>query len=312
MKIIFWGLGSIGSRHARLIKKNFDFEIFAYRTTSNSPNQLDIEEIYNLEDIKKIKPDVAFVTNPTSMHIQSIHYAASQNLHLFIEKPLCDKLSKELSDSLLLIKKKRLFTYIACQLRFHPVIQYIKQIIKNKTIYVSRVICSSYLPDWRSERDYRTVYSAKKNMGGGVLLDLIHEPDYCSWLFGQIKKIIGIYGKISHLEIDTEDFANYLVIHDSGIYSSIHLDYFGQKPQRIIEIIGNNFQISGDLLNNKITTFLPEPETVFFEPIQKDEIYLRQLLYFFNCIQKNIQPMNSINDHLKILKPVLNFKVCLV
>jgi len=310
MKIIFFGLGSIGLRHARLIKDNFDFELFAYRTTKKQRNLLNIEEIYNLEDINKIKPDVAFITNPTSLHIQSIHYAASLNLHLFIEKPLCDIISNELSDIVRLIKKKNLFTYIACQLRFHPVIQYLKKIINNKNIYVSRVICSSYLPDWRLGRDYRTVYSAKKSMGGGVLLDLIHEPDYCSWLFGKIKRITGMYEKISNLDIETEDFANYLILHDSGIYSSIHLDYFGKKTQRIIEIIGDNFHVSGDLLNNTVTTFLPELHTISFEPMQKDGIYLNQLLYFFNCLQSNEHPMNDIFDHLNVLEPVLNFKVC--
>jgi len=309
MKIIFFGLGSIGLRHARLIKDNFDHGLFAYRTTKKQTNVLNIEEVYTIEDIKKIKPDIAFITNPTALHIQSIRYAASLNLHLFIEKPLCDILSRELYDILRLIKKKNLITYIACQLRFHPVIQYLKRIIDNKKIYVSRVICSSYLPDWRSDRDYRTIYSAKKSMGGGVLLDLIHEPDYCSWLFGKIKKVTGMYEKISNLDIETEDFANYLILHDSGVYSNIHLDYFGKKIQRIIEIIGDNFHVSGDLWNNTVTTVLPELQTVSFESLQKDEIYLNQLLYFFNCLQNNKQPMNSIHEHLNVLAPILNFKV---
>ena len=62
--------------------------------------------------------------------------------------------------------------------------QYVKNNVDLSKVYSARAISSSYLPDWRPGQDYRTTYSAHKDMGGGVSIDLIHEWDYLSWLFG--------------------------------------------------------------------------------------------------------------------------------
>ncbi len=63
--------------------------------------------------------------------------------------------------------------------------------------YCARVICSSYLPDWRPGVDYRTVYSAHKAMGGGVTIDLIHEWDYLVELFGVPQQLYNFKGTYS-------------------------------------------------------------------------------------------------------------------
>ena len=45
--------------------------------------------------------------------------------------------------------------------------------------------CSSFLPSWRKNIDYQSSVSAKKSLGGGVLLELSHEIDYLIWLIGK-------------------------------------------------------------------------------------------------------------------------------
>jgi len=308
-KILFFGLGSIGQRHAKLIQNNYDYELFAYRNNKKNKHISDIEEVYTLKGIARIKPDIIFITNPTSMHIDSILSVIKLKPHFFIEKPLCEKIDDRVSKLLDIIKKDKLVTYVACQLRFHPIIQYIKKIIKGKKIFFSKIICSSFLPDWRPNRDYRNIYSAHKHLGGGVILDLIHEPDYCYWLFGSIKKIKGVFGQISNLEIDSEDFANLSIVHDSGMLSNVYLDYFGKTSKREIEIFAHDFNVHADILKNVITIRTSNEEQIYFGNLNNDDIYLKQLNYFFNCIENKQKPMNNINDHLKILYPIISFKV---
>ena len=79
-------------------------------------------------------------------------------------------------------------------------------LLKNEKIYFTKFVCNSYLPHWR-DCDYRQNYSAKKNLGGGVLLDLSHEIDLAFYLFGKLKLEFAQNFKISELDIDSDDFA---------------------------------------------------------------------------------------------------------
>lgn len=308
MKVVFFGLGSIGSRLARLIRDNFNYNLYAFRATKNSPNNLGIHEVYELNELKHLAPDVAFITNPTSLHIDTAIQSATLGMHLFIEKPLCNRLDKW-EDLRRTVQEKQIISYVGCNMRFDPMIQYLKQSLNPDKIFYSRVVCSSYLPDWRPHQDYKNSYSGRKNLGGGVVLDLIHEPDYCHWLFGPISRINGNAGKCSHLEIETEDFADINLHHSSGFLSNIHLNYFGRKLQRKIEIFGNNLYIEADLIERTVITVNKEGNDIQkFDLIDRDYTYEQELEYFFQCLNDHEVPMNNIEEHITILKPVLEFK----
>ena len=151
---------------------------------------------------------------------------------MFIEKPIShsleniDKLENE-------IRKRKLLTYVAYNMRFHPIMNNLKELTSGdeKPIYF-RAICSSYLPNWRPRQDYSKSYSAKKEMGGGVILDLSHEIDYLTWLFGEIKDIDGYCGKISNLEIDGEDILDAQITCNSNRKGNLHLDCFSRDKER--------------------------------------------------------------------------------
>jgi len=310
-KIIFFGLGSIGTKHASIIQKNYGYELFAFRTNKGQEkNNLNIKEFYNLKDAFAIKPDIAFITNPTCLHIKTAFECATKNINLFIEKPI-DCALNGINELYSEIKKRKIFSYVAYNLRFHPVIEELKKIInkQEKPIYF-RVVCSSYLPDWRSNQDYTKSYSAKSKMGGGVILDLSHEFDYISWLFGEIEQIKGFSGKISNLKIDSEDIADLTISCKSKIKGSLHLDYFSKNNQRKISIYFNDRYIEGDLISNRIKIINKnnkEKKKKFSFII--DETYTKQLEYFFkNFNHKNLDIMNNFSEALKTFKKIMEFK----
>jgi CMP-N,N'-diacetyllegionaminic acid synthase len=103
------------------------------------------------------------------------------NKIILVEKPLFHKY-KNIS-----LKKNKIF--VNYNLRFNPVISFLRKIKNKNSFYSANLSCSSYLPDWRKNRNYIQTYSAKKVMGGGVLLDLSHEIDYIQSIFGKINNI---------------------------------------------------------------------------------------------------------------------------
>lgn len=294
MKVCFCGLGSIGKRHLENIltiaeELNIDLEIHALRKT---PRILE-DEIFSFvskqiidEDKLDCDYDVVFVTNPTILHYDTIKAMSGKTKHMFIEKPIFD--GKKYNIEALSLHKEGVY-YVAGPLRFSNVLQKLKELILEEKIYCVRSICSSYLPDWRPNLDYRLLYSARKDQGGGVTIDLIHEWDYITFLFGFPQNVYCIYGKYSHLEIDSEDLAVYIANYKDKVVE-LHLDYFGRVPRREIEIFTEKGTILGDIIKNTIS-FTNSREQIHFEE-EKNDIYLKEMRFFIDNILKN----NNFNN----------------
>jgi predicted dehydrogenase len=311
LKILFFGLGSIGKKHAKILNDHFTVELYAYRTKKGQEkNALSIQEFSTLDDAFSIQPDIALITNPTYLHIPTALECAQRNISLFIEKPLShcldhlDELEKE-------IQKRKLFTYVAYNMRFHPVINYLKNIVSTgeQPIYF-RVVCSSYLPKWRPEQHYENSYSAQKELGGGVTLDLSHEFDYIVWIFGELQHITGYCGKISNLQINSEDLTEAQITCTQNLRGTLHLNYFSLYNERKIQLYYNTKYIEGDLIQNTVTTIEnnKKPQTKKFQNTT-NSTYTKQLQYFFEQYhKKNLQNMNNFSEALKTFRKIMEFK----
>ncbi len=304
-KIAIIGLGSIGTRHlhniARVLgERNISFTIDLIRTgkgkeLDTKTKRFTNEVFYSYDNVPK-DYDVIFITNPTYLHYETIKKYSPKTKHMFIEKPVFDKtdiLIEELS-----LKNDSIY-YVACPLRYTSVIQYIKNHCDLNKVYSVRVICSSYLPDWRPGTDYRTIYSAHKSQGGGVTIDLIHEWDYLHYLFGEPKQIYNIKGKFSNLEIDSDDLSIYIAKYDN-MAAEIHLDYFGRKPIREIQLFTDEETIVGDLINNEIK-YLKSGRSMVFNESRNDFQY-KEIEYFFDILEGKETNHNNIEYALKTLK----------
>ncbi len=307
-RVVFFGLGSIGHRLARLTAEMRRHEVFAFRSGRTGDSLPGVEDITSEVELAAIAPEVAFITNPTSLHVETALACARRGMHLFIEKPLADRL-EGVAPLIRTVERRGLVTYVGCNLRFDPMLRALKSRLEGRSPVFARVICSSHLPSWRPAQDYRRSYSASRAMGGGVLLDLIHEPDYCHWLFGPIEAVGGGASKASALEIETEDMADLVLKHHSGLRSQVHLDYFGLRTQRTIEVFGNDFYAAADLVartllwiengRRRVTT-LAAPG--------RDDTYREELNDFFHCLDRGETPMNGLREHLQVLKPILAFR----
>lgn len=307
MKIIFFGLGSIGQRHAQILLKNYNHMLYAFRSGINeSPNSLGIKELHSWDEVKKLSPDIAFITNPTNLHIETAIKCAEINCKLFIEKPIGKDL-EGLDKLLQIVKEKNLTTYVAYNLRFSPVIIKLKEYIAKHKILHVRAVCTSFLPNWHPQTNYLKSYSANAEMGGGVILDLSHEIDYISFLLGPIKKIQGNYSKRGNTTVDVEDYADILI--DTNISpANIHINFLSQLRQRYIQLDFEDLTIMADLINVEIKEYVNEELRQSFKlDYKKGQEYIEQIKYFFDNI-KNPKMKNNLIEASDLYKKIISFK----
>jgi len=305
MKVLIIGLGSIAKKHiSSLMELIPDVKIYAFRSVKNSANFLNVTNIYDFNDAPN-DIDFIIISNPTSLHASAIEQILIFNTPLFIEKPMFDKIDNNIS-LVNLIQEKRLKTYIACNLRFHPVIDFLKKYLKNlnKRINEVNVYCGSYLPEWRNGSNYIDSYSAKSSMGGGVHLDLIHELDYCIWLFGFPIKHSSVKRKVSQLQIDSIDYCSYNLFYEN-FNLSVVLNYFRVKPKRQIEIVFEDDVFTCDLLSAIIKN--SHGQVIFEEKgFNMNDTYLKQMEYFIDHLNNDKPFMNNSNEAFDILKIALH------
>jgi len=301
MEVLILGLGSIAAKHIIALKAlDKDVAIFALRSGNNGTDASGVINIYDLSELKA-KPDFAIISNPTNRHLQSITQLAESGIPLFIEKPPLHSMDGALQATEL-IKRNNIFTYVACNLRFHPCITFLKDYFENNTCRLNEVnvYCGSYLPDWRPGKDYKKNYSADKAMGGGVHLDLFHEMDYTCWLFGYPAKSYGFFSTKSSLDIDAVDYANYLLAY-VDFNASIILNYYRRTPKRTIDILFDTETWVVDLINCTITA--QSGALIFQSPGFKIiDTYINQMRYFTDCLKNGKTPMNTLEDAVKVLQ----------
>ena len=297
-KVLFIGVGSIAKRHIRnfhaIENDDLHFEIDAVRRTAVPVEGVD--HVYQSVDDVPDNYDIIFITNPTEYHLSALKQYHEKGKHFFVEKPVVS--IGQIEEAKKIELKKDSIYYVACPLRYNAVLQYIKTNIAPSDVISVRSISSSYLPDWRPGQDYRTTYSAHKALGGGVSIDLIHEWDYLTFLFGWPSKVFSLIGKKSDLEIDSDDYAIYIAEFKDKIIE-LHLDYFGRKTIREIQLFTKDDTIIGDIANNQIT-FLKSEQKIKFEE-ERDDYQKRELLHFISLISSNGDTGNGFIHATKVL-----------
>ena len=313
MKVVIVGFGSIGQRHCKnlLDKSNTEIYLCTKHNLKNFKNNKKIQNLPSLEECLKKQPDIGLVCNTGNLHVETAIKLAKNNCHLLIEKPLSNSL-KNITSLLSLVKKNKLVTLMGFNLRFHPCLIKVKQLLaKNK---IGRVIYvdaenGSYLPDWHPEEDYRKSYSSRNALGGGVVLTCLHEIDYLYWLFGDVKEVSAITGKFSDLKIDSEDLSSISLRFKNNIIAEVHLDFFQRPAQRSCKIVGTNGTLFCDFNRNIVSLYELNKkkwkEIMNLKNYNINDMYVDEIKQLLKCIKTQKKSVNDINQGIKTLKIAL-------
>ena len=301
MKVLIVGLGSIARKHISALRAlEPELEITALRSSAGYEEVEGIKSILKLPEPSSLQSyDFAIISNPTSLHAATIENLLESGLPLFIEKPLFDSLQHD--ELVERVVEKGTLTYIGCNLRFVDSLGFLKAYLsrhKERRINEVNSYCGSYMPEWRKGADYRKGYSARRELGGGVHLDLIHELDYICWLFGFPESSRGIWRNVSSLGIESYDYANYQLLYP-GFTASVVLNYYRRVYKRTLEIVFEDDTWTLDFKTNKITD--GKGEVVYEGKTGIPESYLRQMEYFLSHLKKNEKSENDISNAYQTL-----------
>lgn len=306
IKILIIGFGSIGQRHYRNLQKLGFENVYAFDVAEDRIKnyELRIKNI-NVNNLRQF--NVVFVCNPNNMHIRTALAAARAGCHLFIEKPLSHNLSG--IDKLKKIcAKNKLTVMVGHNMRFHPCLQFIHNYLnKNKLgkIYSIQFESGYYLPLWRPGADYRKNYAAKKETGGGIILDDIHSFDLLFWLnnFKEVSEAKFVYDKVSDLQIETEDFSLASFKFKNKVLGLVICDYLQQSYTWRCKVVGEKGNIEWDFNNNIVWLRDNKGSKKLFEAKNFDfnNVYLDEVKYFLNNLGGR-KKINDIKDSQIVLK----------
>lgn len=316
-------MGSIGQRHYKNLKSLGEDDIIVFRSgrgnsdfTSKFVSEFKPNIIYDLKEALALKPDAVFITNPTAYHIPVALAAAQAGCHLFIEKPISHSFDD--TETLLAeVKKKNLVSYVAYNLRFHPLLNTVKEWLGDADRFGRAVSVHASLgervTDWHPWEDYRSSYACRQDLGGGVVLTQSHEIDYLSWLFGPVFSVGAVGGSLGGLGIGVEDVAKAIIKFKSGVVGSLDLDYLKRPPRRGLEIVTTQGCIVWDYYGKNIT-FVPlkssEKEIKLFEPegFDRNNTFLEEVKHFLDCVRSNKGSVNPVEQGIEVLKLCLGIK----
>jgi predicted dehydrogenase len=322
MKFLIAGLGSIGRRHLRNLVALGERDVVLYRTHRSTLMDDELTGFpveTELESALSHKPDAVIISNPTALHLDVAIPAARAGCHLLLEKPISHNMERvgELDQA---VNQSGSQVLVGFQFRFHPGLEkaaeLIKQGIVGRPISV-RAVYGEYLPGMHPWEDYRKSYSARQELGGGVILTLCHPFDYLRWILGDVASLWAYSDQKNDFDIQVEDTAEIGLHFLSGVVGSVNLN-FNQRPRsQFLEIVGVEGTLRWDNETGAVTIFqAKESDSLDVIPVQwekytvpvgfnRNDMFLDEMAHFLDVVKGEAEPVCTLDDGRKALKLAL-------
>ncbi|MFC2036473.1 cytidylyltransferase domain-containing protein [Chloroflexota bacterium] len=295
-RVAVFGCGSIGQRHIRNLRRLGVTDITALRSRQGHSQELDpglgVREVETWQELIETQPDVALISNPTSLHLKTATQVMPHVRGLFVEKPLDSSLDG-VRAFLERVKANKSISFVGFTLQFHPAVQLVQEYLESDRLGSPLVLqcqVGHWLPDWHPYEDYRQAYYARKDLGGGVALTLIHEIHLSTELLGPARAVSCLLPTSDSLPLEVDAIADMMVEHSSTAVSQIHLDFVQRLPHRCGIVSCERGWISYDLVRPKVVVQLeedPAPRTVWQDPdCDTNQLYMDEMRTFLRYVRE--------------------------
>ncbi len=248
--VVVIGLGSMGRRRIRLLKKYGGEKIEIIGIDKREDRRTAVGSEYSITTfddlasaVDKYAPKAAFVCTSPDSHSGIIIECLKCGINVFSELNL---VSNGYDEIISFAKEKGLVVFLSSTLLYRRETEYIYKKIHDCKEQVNYLYhCGQYLPDWHPWENYKDVFFAKKSTNGCREFMAIEFP-WIRRVFGEVESVDVLYGKHTTLDISFPD--NYMIMlkHTNGNKGTILIDVVAKIPVRNLEITGDNIQILWD------------------------------------------------------------------
>ncbi|UCC33557.1 MAG: Gfo/Idh/MocA family oxidoreductase [Candidatus Bathyarchaeota archaeon] len=317
IRVAVIGCGKIGTRHLDAYRSIEDATIAAVCDTDeklakeaakyhNATSYTNLKDVLDDETI-----DAVDVCVPTAIHHTVILEALDRGKAIFCEKPLSHRL--ELAKQ---IEKKRKETgnlvMVGYLYRFHPSFQRLKRVLQGN------IIGDPYFAIFRiGGRGGWREWKHQMGKGGGAMLEmLVHMLDLANHCFGEILEVESLFSDTilkkrvierNEVEVDAEDCVLIRLRAENDVHLFCEADLITPSYMNTVEVHGDNGSFFGSILDN-IPTIIYCKETrgmydrgknIFRNPYVN--LVEKELDFFIHCLSREVKPMNSVEESIKIL-----------
>jgi predicted dehydrogenase len=312
LNLLVIGAGSIGRRHARNLL-SLGAAVYLFDVNSDLLTETcSVEGFIPCPDLgialRQQQIDAALVCTPTHLHIPIAMQVAGEGIDLFIEKPLSHSLDG-VDELIQTVNARNIIAMMGFMLRYEPGLRYLKEHVRKEDIAFAQLEFGSHMPLWRKGVDYRTVYSANRSMGGGTILDDVHELDYACWLLGYPGNVTAVSGTFSSFDIDVEDTAMIIFGYPDKIVS-IHSDYLQRRYSRGCKLVDREGYSMEWIFGDSVVIHDSRGKHTFSyaDSFDVNQLYIDEMRHFLDCIRSRTRPESDLENARDIMKIALAAK----
>lgn len=235
------GLGSIGTRHARVLRGLGLQVVTVSRRAGGDYGSI-------TQALAGAHPDYTVIATETARHADDLQELAQAGFRgkVLVEKPLFATPASP---------PRYPFAHVSVgyNLRFHAVVTALAERLRGRDVITVAAYVGQDIRDWRPGRDHRATASATAEAGGGVLRDLSHELDYLLWLFGPWHRVAALGGASGARDLDVDDHLDLLLDMQRAPSVHVHMDYLDRQGVRRIRVNVDDDTIEADLVGSRLT-----------------------------------------------------------
>lgn len=302
-RVVVVGLGSIGRRHARLLKEREDIqvEVVEPRVEALAVARQELGELRSHESFHSMLttgPDVVWLATPTSLHADQAIAALGAGAHVFCEKPMCDRVS-DAQRVIAAADRTDKVLNVGFYLHFWKGIAMLKSRIEQGALGMvlhAHARVGSYVVLLNSQSRYQATHP------GSLFFDYSHQPDLFYWLFGLKPAAVLAAGiQAGNFELTSNpNVVDLICEYDSRLITSVHLNYAQMPERHDYEVVGDegwaflDFHTGTFQIGNRRRR---EVETEVFVQ-ERDDIFRAEHQAFFEAAEGRRKPETSAADGL--------------